>query len=107
MPSSSYKSDQGLPSESSSCSHCSPALVPTWQMWESSRPEAEEVLAVVGSVTATPVSDHRVTWVRSLGLTVKDRSRKVKRQRWSEGAHDFLTVCGGGEDGKTVPQCQG
>lgn len=82
-----------------------PSPVPTWQMWESSRPGAEEVLAVVGSVTATPVSDHRVTWVRSLGLTVKDRSRKVKRQRWSEGAHDFLTVCGGGEDGKTVPKC--
>ena len=76
-------------------------------MGESSRPEAEEVLAVVGSATATPVSDHRVTWVRSLALTVKDRSRKVKRRRWSEGANDFLTACGGGEDGKTVPKCQG
>lgn len=107
VPSSSYKSDQGPPSESSSCPHCSPALGPTWQMWESSRLEAEEVLAVVGSVTATPVSDHRVTWVRSLGLTVEDRSRKVKWQRWSEGARDFLTVCGGGEDDKAVPKRQG
>lgn len=39
---------------------------------------------MVGSVTATPVSGCRVMWVRSLGLTVEDRSRKVKRQRWSE-----------------------
>lgn len=54
---------------------------------------------MVGSVTATPVSGYRVMWVRSLGLTVEDRIRKVKRQRWSElfFSHDFLTVCGGGE----------
>lgn len=99
VPSSSYKSDQGPTSESSSCPHCSPALVPTWQMWESNRLAAEEVPAVVGSVTATPVSGYRVMWVRSLGLTVEDRIRKVKRQRWSElfFSHDFLTVCGGGE----------
>lgn len=62
---------------------------------------------MVGSVTATPVSGYRVMWVRSLGLTVEDRSRKVKGQRWSERAHDFLTVCGGGEGGKAVPKCQG
>ena len=39
---------------------------------------------MVGCVTATPVSGYRVMWVRSLGLTVGDRIRKVKRQRWSE-----------------------
>lgn len=43
-------------------------LIPTWQIWESSRLEAEEVLAVVGSVPASPVTDDGVTCVKSLGL---------------------------------------